>query len=166
MRNLILPRTGWAVALTLAFLAPASLVKADGTGTECPLTKATKQLAGCACCQKFKSLLDSAEGTQVSLEVFEMQHGLVVRLRGSDPEAVTAIQKVVDALWSIGEADAAGLCPDCSVRHDKLMHAGRDRAFTDDGAIVVLSSDDPETLQWLRKDANQARDLVQSASLR
>lgn len=164
MRNLILPNTGWAMVLSLAFLASAAPARADGTA--CPLTKATKELAGCSCCQQYKALLDRAEGTEVSLEVFEMQHGLVVRLRGTDAEAVDAIHAVVDALWSIGAADADGFCPDCTVRHDMLQQAGRDRALTEDGAIVVLSSDDPQTLQWLRKDANQARELVQSASLR
>jgi hypothetical protein len=162
----------WAAGLALLLWAPAAMAG----DTQCSSSKAASELVSCGHCQVFKELMHGAEGSDIDLEMFELQHGVVVQLEGSSEAAVAMIQDLVDAIWAIDTEQNAlqqtssmepspesEYCPDCTKRIQKLKHAGRDRALTDTGAVVVLTSDDRKLVDWLRKDTQQFQGWLQTA---
>lgn len=163
-------RTFLTPLLTLAVLTlvTATPVRA-GESRECPTSKAANDLLSCHHCQALKDLVTSANQGSIKLVVHEMQTGVLVRFHGKTPGDVEAIHRLVDRLWGAMEATAeqqVRYCKACQRRDEKLAAAIRDRALTDDGAIVVVSADDPEVLAWLRDDAQSQGALVRAASNR
>jgi hypothetical protein len=131
---------------------------ARGAG-QCPSTKAASELSFCSHCQVLKELVRGSKDADIHMDVFDLQHGVVVQLTGANEEAIDLIHRVVDDIWLIpGDAEVAStthVCADCSARIAKLETAERDRALTDVGAVVVLKSADPALVKWLQQDSRQ-----------
>lgn len=163
LRNRHLPLILLAVGLVWVTLVPQSA--ADQS--QCPSSKAASELVSCRHCQVLKELMRGAEGSVIHFDVFDLQHGVVIQLAGGSEAAVTLIKDVVDEIWAI-HADAETVsvqhfCPDCAKRNTRLVKAQRDRAFTDTGAVVVLTSDDQAVVEWLRRDALQYQSWLETA---
>ncbi len=132
---------------------------------QCSATKAANELADCHDCHLFKDLLTTAKSQDLQLEVFELEKGVLVQLTGHNEKAVGLIHETVDSLWETKvAAEDESRCDGCASRHEKLAMAVRDRALTPTGAIVVLTSEDEQVVNWLRDDARKQRSFVQSVA--
>jgi len=163
-RSLLTPLL--TVALLTCAAAPPVLA---GEGQSCPSTRAANDLLSCHHCQALKDLVTSANQGSIQLAVHKMHSGVLVQFRGKSAADVEAVHRLVDRLWETAEATPGQeirFCKACQGRHDKLAAAMRDRALTEDGAIVVVSAEDPELLAWLHEDAQAQGALARAATTR
>jgi len=162
-----LSRVAVLAALPLLFAFSDGGVVGEG-GQICSSTRAANDLLSCQHCQTLKDLVTTANDGTIAVSVHAMHTGVLIEFKGKTSEDVASIQRLVDRLWEVG-AEAATVskyCKSCEVRHEKLMAALRDRALTETGAIVVVTTDDKEVLGWLLADAQSQGKLVSAASTR
>lgn len=133
-------------------------------GDACATSQAADALLRCAHCKALKQLLTQAAIADVAIEVHDLQHGVVVEVEGKSPEGVALVHQLVDEMWTRGKHCETEISTACHERYEALGHVGIDRAKTDDGVILVLSSENEELVQWVREDARMTRSFVLSAA--
>lgn len=158
---------GFALVALLLSGADARAERATKRGgEECLSSKLTNQLLNCAHCQNIKKLLGHAAIGAVTMEVHELEHGAVVQIEAATGAAVPLVHQMVEEMWNASERCETQLSGACQERFHALRKIVVDRALTSHGAIVVLRSDDPEQVAWLRQDAQVTRSIVLSAATR
>ena len=155
-----------AGVLLLALLATGFAAVAGESKRECVSSKLTNQLLDCAHCQNVKKLLGHAAIGSVSMEVHELEHGAIVQIETASPAAVKLVHEIVEELWNAASHCDTQLSSACQERFHALSEVFVDRALTSHGAIVVLRSEDPAHVAWLRQDAHTTRSIVLSAATR
>jgi hypothetical protein len=170
LRRTLLRAPGLTPALGLVILIIAGglgpVASASAGGKECLSSKLTNQLLDCEHCQNVKKLLGHAAIGAVSMEVHDLEHGAVVQIEAATPAAVPLVHQIVEQIWNASGHCDTKLSGVCQERFHALGKIMVDRALTSHGAIVVLRSDDPEQVAWLRQDALNTRSIVFSAATR
>jgi hypothetical protein len=133
-------------------------------GDACTTSQAADALLRCAHCKAMKKLLTEAAIADVAIEVHDLEHGVVVELEGKSPDGVALVHQLVDEMWTSGKHCETEISTACHERFEALGHVGIDRAVTEKGVILVLSSEDDELVRWVREDARVTRSFVLSAA--
>jgi hypothetical protein len=154
------------VALVLAAFCAPSLAWA---GEEpCSSTKAAEDLLGCDHCYQLKSILGEIRGAELTIEVYDLDRGVLIDLEGTNEAGIEFVRAVVAEMWGLGTVSGvtstASYCDVCSYRSRKLQTVERDLASKDMGSIVVMTSLDDDLVQWLREDARTQKHLVDRAT--
>ena len=159
LRRLLLGAT-----VLVALVASNTAVTPAHAGDECSTSQAADALMRCAHCKAMKKLLTQASIADVAIEVHDLQHGVVVELESKTPEGVALVHQLVDERWTTSKHCETEISTACSERFEALDKVGIDRAKTDDGVILVLSSEHEELVQWVREDARMTRNFVMHAA--
>lgn len=159
-----------ALALLLcATLTLAPSGAAMGGEQKCSSAKTADELIECDHCYQLKALLNTDSKVDMDISVYDLAHGVLIDLSARDDAGMEFVHKVVAELWGMEAAETASTrvanyCEFCEGRSKSLQSLDRDRAFTDDGAIVILTSDVDELVQWSRQDAQWVRGVLQRAT--
>jgi len=155
----------WSLGVVLLLVVAAP---AWGGDQKCSSSKAADALIECDHCHELKALLREGAEVEVAISVYELSRGVLIDISAADDAGMEFVRRAVAELWGMEAADAgsarvANYCELCQGRNKKLQALERDRAFTDHGAIVVLTSDDRELAGWSRQDAQSLQSLLQRA---
>jgi len=152
------------LTLLLTFAASASLAPTARAQGTCASSQAANSLLSCEHCKAVKQLLTDASIGDVSFEVHEMSRGVLVEVEGTTPAGVELVHSLVDEMWSPASHCETKISDACRERYEHIGKAGVDRALTEKGVILVLSSEDTELVTWLREDAQMTRNFVLTAA--
>lgn len=156
--------------LLAAWLFSLALVAPAFAGSEkCASSQAADALVDCDHCHNLKSLIQDGAELDVVVSIYELSRGVLIDISATSDEGLEYVHRAVAQLWGMetveeGSARVADYCSLCLTRGKKLQGLERDRAFTDDGAIIILTSDDSELVGWSRQDAKSLQRLLQRAN--
>jgi predicted TIM-barrel fold metal-dependent hydrolase len=105
------------------------------------------------------------------LETHEVAHGVLVQVTASRADAVRAVHEAMGEISAVAQAcgtpgAAVQVCDLCRGRMNQLVKASQDWAKTSTGATLMLTSEDPELVRWLREDGHAQQALVDRVASR
>lgn len=148
---------GALVATTLA-ATPAS------SGDDCASARAANSLLGCEHCQTMKKLFGDDAVARLRIEVHDFDRGVLVEVHAGRPSDMAYVSSFVDELWVRSDHSDRNLSQSCESRYSNLDRVRVEKASTEDGVFLILSSDDEETVRWLQDDAKSTKSYVLAAA--
>ena len=144
-------------------LLSSSLVYA---GEKCSSSRAANEILACEHCHEFKDILCTAALDKVDLKTYNLEHGILIQMDGSDKNSKKLVSRIMDEFWYLSvknPQDETKNCTFCMERLKKVELLSKEKTETDSGAILILTSADPDLVTWLREDAEHKRKLLSQA---
>ena len=152
--------------ILVATLLVAVIPRAASAGDECLSSKLTNELMTCAHCQAVKKLLNDRAIGQVTMEIHELAHGVIIEIEATQKSAVPLVHGLADEIWN-AEAHCQTTMSDlCTARAESLRTIDVERALSSHGALVVLRAEEPARVAWILEDARDTRSYLLAAASR
>lgn len=122
-------------------------------------------------CNAFKALIALVKEGRAHLETCDVEHGILVQVTAVHSDAVPAVHEAMGQIQAVSQATGnlgteVHICDLCRARMEHLVKASHDWAKTTTGATLMLTSDDPELIDWLRQDGHAQQALVDRVASR
>jgi hypothetical protein len=133
-------------------------------GDTCEASRAANALLGCDHCQSMKKLLGDDAVSRMSLELHDFDRGVLVEVHAGDTADRAYVAEFVEEMWVRSDYGSRRLSTRCENRYRQLDLVRVEKAPTEDGVFLILSSDDTSVVEWLQDDAKSTKDYVLAAS--
>jgi hypothetical protein len=161
------------VAVALCLAATAAFAEAPkGTAAAPTMANIKAEMAKCAVCKNMAAHWDELAPV-MTMEVVNLNDGIVIDHGVTDPAKVTVLQSSCDAAGKAGAAcmnmtDAQAkteLCPFCQeIRSAVKAGAKLSSGHTKDGSLMVMTSSDPKVQSQISAIGQKCAMMSQQAS--
>jgi hypothetical protein len=150
---------GWRIALSgllvMAWGALAPLAQA-GQATECERKAAARVDHDCVSCDASVACLEKVTAAGGTAEIIPIAAGLMVIYSTPQLKTVGEVQNAALERWDVMDKVIAGqaeghLCAACCAARSLLVHADRQMYRTANGAVAIITSEDPTVVRELHR---------------